>query len=42
MAPWPAFGATIKVYIKNRSVKKIIEYLLAILLLITAILILTG
>ena len=42
MAPWPAFGAAIKIYIKNGSLKKIIEYFLAILLLMTAILILTG
>ena len=36
---WAAFGASIKTIIKNPKVKKIIEYLLAIMLLFTAIII---
>jgi threonine/homoserine/homoserine lactone efflux protein len=36
---WAAFGSSIKLVIKNGKVKKIIEYLLAILLLITDIII---
>jgi len=36
---WAAFGASIKSIISNAKVKKIVEYLLAILLLITAIIV---
>ena len=36
---WAAFGASIKSIIKNTKIKKIIEYLLALLLLFTAIII---
>jgi len=36
---WAAFGASIKNIIRNVRVKKIIEYLLAILLLVTAVII---
>ena len=36
---WAAFGASVKTIIKNTKVKKIIEYLLALLLLFTAIII---
>ena len=36
---WAIFGASIKSIIKNSKVKKIIEYLLAILLVITAVII---
>jgi len=36
---WAAFGSSIKLIIKNDKVKKIIEYLLAVLLLFTAIII---
>ena len=41
MAPWPAFGATIKIFVKNKTTKTYIEYCLMALLLITAILIVT-
>ena len=36
---WAAFGASIKTIIKDTKVKKIIEYLLAVLLVVTAIII---
>jgi threonine/homoserine/homoserine lactone efflux protein len=36
---WAIFGSSIKSIIKNSKVKKIIEYLLAVLLLITAVII---
>jgi threonine/homoserine/homoserine lactone efflux protein len=36
---WALFGSSIRVIIKNTKVKKIIEYLLAVLLVITAIII---
>jgi threonine/homoserine/homoserine lactone efflux protein len=36
---WAVFGASIKTIIKNTKIKKIIEYLLALLLLFTAIII---
>ena len=36
---WAAFGSSIKKIIKNAKIKKTIEYLLAILLLITAVII---
>ena len=36
---WALFGSTIRILIKNIKIKKIIEYLLAFLLFITAIII---
>jgi len=36
---WALFGSSIKIIIKNIKIKKIIEYLLAVLLVITAIII---
>ena len=39
IAPWAAFGAAIRNLIKNHQTKRIIEYFLAFLLVITAILI---
>ena len=36
---WALFGSSIKLIIKNTKIKKIIEYLLALLLFITAIII---
>ena len=36
---WAAFGASIKTIIKNTKIKRIVEYLLALLLLFTAIII---
>ena len=36
---WVIFGSSIKLIIKNTKMKKIIEYLLALLLLITAVII---
>ena len=42
MSPWPAFGTAIKLFVNNQNAKKFIEYFLAFLLLITAILILSG
>ena len=39
MAPWPAFGATIKIFVKSKITKTYIEYCLMAILLITAILI---
>ena len=36
---WAIFGASIKTIIKNHKIKKIIEYLLALLLIITAIIV---
>jgi len=37
---WALFGSSIKILIKNAKIKKIIEYFLAVLLIITAIIIL--
>jgi len=37
---WALFGSSIKILIKNANLKKIIEYFLAVLLVITAIIIL--
>ena len=37
---WALFGSSIKILIKNANLKKIIEYFLAVLLIITAIIIL--
>ena len=37
---WALFGSSIKILIKNANIKKIIEYFLAVLLVITAIIIL--
>ncbi len=42
MSPWPAFGTAIRVFIKNQKAKKFIEYFLALLLLMTATMILSG
>ena len=39
ISPWAAFGSTIRNLVKNNKVKALIEYFLAILLLITAIII---
>ena len=36
---WVLFGSSIKLIIKNKKIKKVIEYLLALLLLITAVII---
>ena len=36
---WAVFGASIKLIIKNPKIKKIIEYLLAVLLVVTAVII---
>ena len=36
---WALFGSSIKMLIKNKKIKKIIQYLLAVLLIITAIII---
>jgi len=36
---WALFGSSIKKVIKNRKIKKIVEYLLAVLLVVTAIII---
>ena len=36
---WALFGSSIKLVIKNKKIKKIIEYLLALLLVITAVII---
>ena len=36
---WAAFGSSIKTIIKNTKIKKIVEYLLAVLLVVTAIII---
>jgi len=36
---WVLFGSSIKLIIKNTKIKKIIEYLLALLLIITAVII---
>ena len=37
---WALFGSSIKILIKNTKIKKIVEYFLAVLLVITAIIIL--
>ena len=39
ISPWAAFGSAIRNLVKNNKIKALIEYFLAILLLITAILI---
>ena len=39
ITPWAAFGSAIKNLVKNNKIKVLIEYFLALLLLITAILI---
>ena len=39
ISPWAAFGAAIRKFVKDRKVKIIIEFLLATLLALTAILI---
>ena len=39
---WALFGSSIKMLIKNAKIKKIIEYFLAVLLFITAIIILLN
>ena len=36
---WAVFGSSIKLIIKNTKIKKIIEYLLAVLLVVTAVII---
>ena len=36
---WALFGSSIKLIIKNTKIKKVIEYLLALLLVITAVII---
>ena len=40
ISPWAAFGSAIKNLVKNNKIKALIEYFLAFLLLVTAILIL--
>ena len=42
ISPWAAFGSSIKNLVKNNKIKVIIEFFLAFLLLITAILIVIG
>ena len=42
ISPWAAFGSAIKNLVKNLKIKVLIEYFLAFLLLITAILIVIG
>ena len=39
ISPWAAFGSAIRNIVKNNKIKALIEYFLAILLLITAIII---
>ena len=39
---WALFGSSIKLIIKNAKIKKIIEYLLAVLLVVTAVIIVTD
>ena len=39
ISPWAAFGSAIRNLVKNNNIKALIEYFLAILLLITAIII---
>ncbi len=39
ISPWAAFGSAIRRFVKNNKIKALIEYFLAFLLLITAILI---
>ena len=36
---WAIFGSSIKLIIKNAKIKKIIEYLLALLLVVTAVIV---
>ena len=42
ISPWAAFGSGIKNMVNNNKIKVIIEFFLAFLLLITAILIVIG
>jgi len=37
---WAIFGNSLRIYIKNEKAKKITEYILAILLILTAIIVL--
>ena len=39
ISPWAAFGSAIRNLVKNNNIKALIEYFLAVLLLITAIII---
>ena len=39
ISPWAAFGSAIRNLVKNNKIKELIEYFLAVLLLITAIII---
>jgi threonine/homoserine/homoserine lactone efflux protein len=39
---WALFGSSIKILISNTKIKKIVEYLLALLLLITAVIIIIN
>lgn len=39
ISPWAAFGSAIRILVKNNKIKALIEYFLAFLLLVTAILI---
>ena len=39
ISPWAAFGSAIRNLVKNNKIKALIEYFLAVLLLITAIII---
>ena len=39
ISPWAAFGSAIRNLVRNNKIKALIEYFLAILLLITAIII---
>ena len=39
ISPWAAFGSAIRNFVKNKKIKALIEYFLALLLFITAILI---
>ena len=39
---WALFGSSIKMLIKNAKIKKVVEYFLAVLLVITAIIILIN
>ena len=42
IAPWAAFGSIIRKRVKNKKIKILVEYLLAILLFTTSILVLFG
>ena len=39
---WALFGSSIRLMIKNTKIKKVVEYLLAFLLLLTAIIIIIN